>query len=65
MCIPKRFGGEILNHWIVPFNCTYLMTDPTAYGHFQQETGESRQVKGRPEGDCRPLKTDFVDTVWI
>lgn len=41
------------------------MTDPTAYGHFQQETGESRQVKGRPEGDCRPLKTDFVDTVWI
>lgn len=31
-------------------------------GHAGQETGECRQVKGRMEGDCPSLKTDFVDT---
>ncbi len=47
-----------------PFN-TYLMTESTTCCHFQQETGET--VKGRPEEDSPPLKTDFVDTMcnWL
>lgn len=43
------------------------MTDPATGGHFLQEAGGRRQVKGRQEGDCFPLKTDFVDVVcnWL